>query len=74
MYVLQEKPDKGAQLANGSFLTPLATLTDEFGGCSHIIKDDHCFVLVNGAKGKLFKMVKHWYPEAVEALKTLKVA
>lgn len=68
MYKLQEKPDKGAQLASGSVVTPLATLTDEYGGCSHIIEDDHCYVLINGSKGKPFQMVKHWYPEVAEAL------
>jgi len=74
MYVLQDKPDKKATLLNGSICTPVATLKDEYGGISHIIEDDHCYVLVNGIKATgfiNFIKVHHWYPEAVDALKTL---
>lgn len=71
MYQLQDKPDSNVTLGRGSEVTPVATLKDEHGGISHIIKDDNCYVLVNGSADGGFKMVKHWYPEAVEALKTL---
>lgn len=71
MYVLQEKPDGTVTLEGGSVCTPLATLKDEYGGVSHIIEDDHCYILVNGGGGHAFNMVCHWYPEAVDALKTL---
>ena len=71
MYKLQDKPDESVTLVSGSKLTPVATLRDEYGGVSHIIVDDHCYVLVNGGDGRGFTKVKHWYREAVEALKTL---
>ena len=71
MYKLQSVPDEKVTLRSGSVATPVATLKDEYGGISHIIEDDHCYVLVNGAADRPFVMVKHWYPEAVEAMKTL---
>jgi len=71
MYKLQEIPDKEVVLRNGSTATPIATLKDEYGGVSHIIEDDHCYVLVNGSYERGFTTVKHWYTEVVEAIKTL---
>ena len=71
MYGLHEEPDKKAQLKNGADVEPVATLSDEYGGRSHIIIDDGCYVLINGSEDRGFGMVKHWYPEAVEALKRL---
>jgi len=71
MYVLQSEPDEGIVLRNGGAAKPLATLKDEYGGISHIIKDDQCYMLVNGSEEKGFIAVKHWYHEAVEALKSL---
>lgn len=79
MYQVQPKPDKEAMLYNGSKVTPLVTLKDEYGGISHIIEDDHCYVLINKTTklGRfensplVFAMVNHWYTEAVEALKKL---
>ena len=82
MYQLQKNSDKEIFLENGSKVHPLATLRDEYGGISHIILDDHCYVLVNlhhdqnpppknRNTGKEFSMVCHWYREAVEALKRL---
>ena len=70
MYVLQDKPDTSAVLGNGSTVDPIATLKDEFGGVSHIIRDDHCYVLINGAEDRPFEMVSHWYAEAAAALKS----
>lgn len=72
MYILQETPDKEAVTTRNTKITPVATLKDEYGGISHIIEDDHCLVLLNGSEDRLFTKVYHWYPEAVEALKTLK--
>ena len=69
-YALQDKPDNSAILGNGSTVNPIATLKDESGGVSHIIRDDHCYVLINGAEDRLFEMVSHWYAEAAEALKS----
>ena len=80
MYKLQDTADEKATMDNGSIVTPVATLKDEHGGISHIVEDDHCYVLVNTCGGQsepgkeatnVFCTVKHWYPEAVEALKTL---
>ena len=71
MYVLQDKPDAKVTLESGSEYTPIATLKDEYGGISHIIEDDHCYVLVNGSTDRPFKKVHHWYPEAVEAMKKM---
>ncbi len=71
MYVLQEKPDETVMLSSGAVCRPLATLKDENGGISHIVEDDHCYVLVNGSADRGFRTVKHWHPEAVDALKTL---
>ena len=71
MYVLQKETDREAVMKNGSVVTPVATLKDQYGGISHIIEDDHCYVLINGAVDRPFAMVRHWYPEAVEAMKTL---
>ena len=71
MYKLQEKPDETARMDGGDFVTPMATLKDESGGISHIIVDDHCYVLINGSATRSFRSTKHWYSEAVEALRTL---
>lgn len=71
MYILQTKPDKKVVIGNNSIHSPVATLRDEYGGVSHIIIDDHCYVLVNGSYTDGFQTVKHWYPEAVEAMRTL---
>ena len=71
MYQLQSVPDGEIMLRGGSIVNPVATLRDEYGGVSHIIVDDHCYVLVNGSYRDGFVTVKHWYREAVEALKRL---
>ena len=71
MYVLQDKPDARVTLRSGSVCIPVATLKDEYGGISHIIVDDHCYVLVNGSCERGFATVKHWYKEAVQALQGL---
>ena len=56
---------------SGAEYSPLVTLKNEYGGISHIIKDDHCYVLINGSLETGFETVKHWYPEAVKALSTI---
>lgn len=66
MYKLRKKPYKKVKLEGGSIHTPIATLKDEYGGVSHIIVDDHCYVLVNGKN-----TVKHWFRQAVEAVQQL---
>ncbi len=70
MYKLQEKPDKEFETKAG-IGHPVVTLKDEYGGISHIAIDDHCYVLYNGSKDKIFKAVRHWYEEAVRVLKDL---
>lgn len=67
-YEIQPQPDPYAILDNGSHVQPLLTLKDEYGGVSHIILDDHCYVLINGSVGTVCSMVYHWYPEAADAL------
>lgn len=51
--------------------SPRVVLEDEYGGQSVIYKDDHCYVLAQGAKDnpKGFVPVKHWYQEAAIALR-----
>ena len=72
MYILQDKPDPEIAMIGGSTRIPVATLKDEHGGISHIVQDDHCYVLVNrGALSGKYLSVSDWYPEAVEAMKTL---
>jgi len=66
MYKVQIQPDETVTLANGSIKYPLVTLKDEYGGVSHIIKDDGCYVLMNDNK-----FTHHWYLEAAHALKNL---
>ena len=70
MYQLQLKPDVKV-VVSGNEHVPVATLKDEYGGVSHIIVDDHCYVLVNGGSERAFATVQHWYREAVAALRTL---
>lgn len=84
VYVLQEQPDAPITMENGVQVQPLATLKSAHGGVAHIIEDDHCYVLVlmrefdlRGSPEQKAKpeyrgfAVKHWFPEAVEALKKL---
>ena len=70
MYKLQEKPDKEFKTQTGT-MHPVATLKDEYGGVSHVAIDDHCYVLFNGSEDGSFTSVRHWYREAVGALKNL---
>lgn len=72
MYKLMDKPYHRAKLENGSVVVPLATLADDNGGVSHIIEDDHCYVLINQMDNGC-RMVAHWYPEAVYAMRTLPI-
>lgn len=66
----QVETAKSVTLDNGSIAEPVASLKDEYGGESHIIIDDGCYVLVNMADdgGKIVSWI---YPEAFEVLKTL---
>jgi hypothetical protein len=70
MYSVQASPNFQVVMDNGVTIKPVATLKNDAGGVSHIIVDDHCYVLINEFDGVGHK-VYHWYPEAVEALKTL---
>jgi len=72
MYKMQEIPDVQAVMDNGAIIYPLITLIDEYGGMSHIIKDDGCYVLVNRKDNGKFSKTYWWYPEAVDALKLLR--
>lgn len=66
-YKLCSVPDDYAVLSNGTEVTPLATLTDEHGGVSHIIMDGGCYVLCNGTE-HMVSLVTHWHEEATQAL------
>ena len=70
MYVLQNSPDAPVNLDNGIEVTPVMTLRDEWGGVSHIIRDDGCYVLINRVDqlSNIYRMSCHWYNEAVDAL------
>jgi hypothetical protein len=70
MYQVQANPNFQVVLDNGAVIKPVVTLKNENGGISHIIQDDHCYVLVNEFDG-VGHMVYHWYSEAVDALKQL---
>ena len=73
MYRPHAKADY-AVLDTGATVTPVATLKDEWGGVAHIIEDDHCYVLIlnqSSQQSGTFRMSTHWFPEAVDALKTL---
>jgi hypothetical protein len=69
-YILQETPDESCVYrSTGAKVKPIVTLKDEHGGVSHIIEDDHCYVLLNGSEEKGFAPTPYWYPEAVEVLR-----
>lgn len=55
---------------SGSFVTPVATLTDGAGVCQ-IIKDDNCYVLCLRQEDGRYKPATHIFKEALEVLKTL---
>ena len=66
--VVNKKLKNWDEVAHGK---PVLCLEDEYGGQSVIATDDHCLILHNGSDDREFRSVKHWYPEAVNALKTL---
>lgn len=72
MYQRKLVPDEKARLVTKSGevheVEPLVTLTDDWGGVSHIIKDDHCYVLINGTREADFVRTSWWYHEAILAL------
>jgi len=69
-YKVTGSPWPPVTMDNGGWVTPVITLTDEFGGVSHIIEDDHCFVLVNRVADNWAKSY-YWFREAAEALVSL---
>ncbi len=72
MYKIQEKTHKSVRTLGGGQLKPLVTLKDEYGGISHIAKDDHCYVLINkNQKTGHYVIVNHWLEEAALALAEL---
>lgn len=59
-----------ATMDNDAEVKPIATLKSENGGCAHIIKDDHCYMLVLERNGVCRKTA--WiFREAFEVLRTL---
>jgi hypothetical protein len=71
MKAIQPMPDGKAVLKSGTTVTPILTLIDHFGGKSHIVVDDACYVLVNGNDRDGFDISSHWYQEAISALRVL---
>jgi len=69
-----ETPWTQAKLTNGSIVMPLVTLVDGYGGVSHIIRDDNCFVLINrvgesnNEPNGTFAISPYWFKEAAAAL------
>lgn len=52
----------------------IVALEDEYRQMARIILDDGCYVLqtaVEGAHGRGWKSVTHWFPEAAEALASI---
>ncbi len=69
MFVVQKSPVEARTiLENGEEVQPLITLVDENRCVAHIIQDDHCFVLVLPCTNGRYRMVKHWFTEAAQAL------
>lgn len=52
---------------SGSFVTPVATLSDGFGVCQ-IISDDNCYVICLRQKDGRYKPITHIFKEALEVL------
>ncbi len=72
MYRPQEKPVPYRLYEDGELITPDVTLISEYGGVAHIDKDDSCYVLVLiDSETGLGSWTHHWFPEAVDVLKTL---
>jgi hypothetical protein len=74
MYFSVAEPWTRAVLDNGSIVAPLATLTDEYGGVLHIIKDDNCYALIYNADviaeppNPKFSLIPYWCESAAIAL------
>ena len=58
-------------LPNGAQSKPVATLADEFGGVSQIVRDDHCYTVKLKNRNGQYENTTHFFPEAFEVLKTL---
>jgi len=77
-WTIQAKPDKRVNLDRETIevnpklvVKASATLENRAGGKVHIIREDHCYVLVISGPGQPYHRMYHWFPEAVEALKKL---
>ena len=72
MYELQDEPTQYHYMGRDELSTPVATLISNTSGQTyHIAEDDNCYVLVSVDDSGRGKWVNHWFPEAVEVLKTL---
>lgn len=81
MYTRTDSPES-IQMASGAITTPAYSLADEYGGIAHIILDDRCYILTLKTWGGrmsddghpwdgTFTPTKHWFDEAVKALRDL---
>lgn len=50
---------------------PIATLKDEYGGVTHIVEDDGCYILLNGSDDTPYKISAWIYSESFEVLRRL---
>ena len=66
-YRVQDENILGCVLANGSEITPMLTLKDEYGGTVVFYEDDHCLLLGLLKEEGYFEPVTHWFKEAAEA-------
>jgi hypothetical protein len=71
MYKLLSKPHKRFATAHGIEYTPVATLTDKFGGVVHIIIDDGCYMCYLYTEETGFTPTFYLFPELHEALASL---
>jgi len=72
MYKIVDTYDKIEIIGNNSIVSPVLSMEDEHGGKAHIIKDDHCYILVVLSSDKIRYGFTTWiFAEAHEALKTL---
>ncbi|CAH0998026.1 hypothetical protein EMA8858_04161 [Emticicia aquatica] len=62
-------------ILNGSksFVSPIATLKDEYGGICQIIKDDHCYVICLKGENNYYSPTSYIFKEVFEVLKYLPI-
>ena len=67
----QVETDQNAVLDNEVEFTPVATLSDEYGGRCQISIDDHCYKLSLKQEDGTYKTTSYIFPEAFLVLRKL---